>query len=152
MSWPGIVMCAYVALVSIPLVVIDLREHRVPNRLVVPGLVLALICGVLEVALTGGREWMPLLSGIVTFAVFALMSRFGGLGMGDVKLAAVLGIASGFLGGEAAFGSVAVAFVFGGIAALVRWLFKRRGNLAFGPFLLLGYWTTTTVALAQLAS
>ena len=152
MSWPGIVLSAYVAAVSVPLVIIDIREHRLPNRLVVPGLVLALVCGVLEVVLTSGLGWMPLLSGVVAFAVFALLSRFGGLGMGDVKLAAVLGVASGFLGGEATIGSFALAFVFGGFAALVLWLFKRRGSLAFGPFLLLGFWATTTIALVQLES
>ena len=146
MSWPGIVLCAYVAAVSVPLVVVDIRDHRLPNRLVVPGLALALLCGVLEVVLTGGLGWMPLLSGIVAFTVFALLSRVGGLGMGDVKLAAVLGVASGFLGGEAALGSLALAFVFGGVAALVLWLFKRRGSLAFGPFLLLGYWVVTALS------
>ena len=72
MSWPGIVLCAYVAAVSVPLVVVDIREHRLPNRLVVPGLALALLCGVLEVVLAGGHGWMPLLSGLVAFAVFAL--------------------------------------------------------------------------------
>ena len=152
MSWPGIVLCAYVAAVSIPLVVIDVREHRLPNRLVVPGMGLALLCGVLEVVLTSGRGWMPLLAGVVAFAVFALLSRIGGLGMGDVKLAAVLGVASGFLGGEAALSSFALAFVLGGIAALGLWLFKRRGSLAFGPFLLLGFWASTTIALTRLGS
>ncbi len=152
MSWPGILLCAFVAAVSVPLVVVDIREHRLPNRLVVPGLALALACGLVQLALSDGRGWLPLMMGVGSFVVFALLSRVGGLGMGDVKLATVLGVASGFLGAQATIESVALAFVFGGVAALVLWLFKRRGSLAFGPFLLLGFWVAMSIALSQLAS
>jgi leader peptidase (prepilin peptidase)/N-methyltransferase len=152
MSWVGWVLFAYVAAVSVPLAVIDIREHRLPNKLVVPGIALAAVCGVLELVLTGGRHWSPLLCGGVYFALMLVLSLLGGLGMGDVKLAALLGASAGFLGVESAVISVGLAFMLGGAVALVLWLAQRRGRIPFGPFMLAGYWLSTTIALAQLAS
>jgi leader peptidase (prepilin peptidase)/N-methyltransferase len=152
MSWPGIVVCAYVAVVSIPLAVIDIREHRLPNTLVVPGIALAVVCGLLELVLTGGRHWSPLLCGGVYFALMLVLSLLGGLGMGDVKLAAMLGASAGFLGVESAIVSVGLAFILGGVVALVLWFAQRRGRIPFGPFMLAGYWVAMTIALIQLAS
>ena len=152
MSWVGWVLCAYVVAVSIPLTVVDIREHRLPNKLVVPGIALAVLCGVLQLVLSGWRDFMPLVCGAGYFALMFVLSVLGGLGMGDVKLAALLGASAGFLGGEAVVTSVVVACLAGGAVALVLWLFKRRGRIPFGPFMLLGYWATMTIALAQLMS
>lgn len=152
MSWVGWLLCAYVAVVSIPLAVVDVREHRLPNKLVVPGIALAGLCSVLELVLSGGRNFLSLLCGALYFAFMLVLSLLGGLGMGDVKLASVLGATAGFVSGEAAAASVVLAFVFGGVVALVLWLLKRRGRIPFGPFMLAGFWASTTIALTQLAS
>lgn len=150
MSWAGWVLCAYVALVSVPLAVIDLRQHRLPNRLVVPGIALAVVCGVAELAISGWRIPWPLLCGALYFAFMFVLALLGGLGMGDVKLAAVLGGASGFLGWQSALGSIVLAFLLGGLVALALWLAKRRGRIPFGPFMLAGFWGSTIIALLQL--
>ena len=104
--------------VSIALALIDLDTKRLPNVIVVPsllaGVVLlgaaALVRGDLT-ALAGaaiGGAGLFLL-----YFVLALVSR-GGMGMGDVKLAAVLGLYLGFLGwGNLLVGAFA-AFIFGG--------------------------------------
>ena len=80
-----------------------------------------------------------------------VLSLIGGLGMGDVKLAALLGLAGAFISVEAVLAQVILSFVAGGLVAAVFWLFKRRGRIPFGPFMLLGYWSSTTIALTQLA-
>lgn len=147
MSWVGWVLCAYVVAVSIPLTVVDIREHRLPNKLVVPGIVLAVLCGVLQLVLSGWRDFMPLVCGAGYFALMFVFSMIGGLGMGDVKLAALLGASTGFIGVEAVVICVALAFFSGGAVALVLWLFKRRGRIPFGPFMLLGWWGVVALAI-----
>jgi leader peptidase (prepilin peptidase)/N-methyltransferase len=145
MSWPGVIVCAYVAAVSIPLVVVDVREHRLPNKLVVPGVALAGLCGVLELVLTGGHNFAPLLCGALYFALMLVLSLIGGLGMGDVKLAALLGVAGGFISAEAVLAQVILSFIAGGLVAGVLWMIKRRGRIPFGPFMLLGYWVVVAL-------
>ncbi len=66
-----------------------------------------------------------------------LLSR-GGMGFGDVKLAAVLGL---WLGAEKALLCLLLAFVGGGITGILLLLTgrcRRREAIAFGPFLCLG--------------
>ena len=67
----------------------------------------------------------------------------GGMGMGDVKLAAVLGLYLGFLGwGNLLVGAFA-AFVFGGVFGLAAHVTRRAGRktaIPFGPWMILGAW------------
>jgi leader peptidase (prepilin peptidase)/N-methyltransferase len=148
MSWVGWVLCAYIAGVSIPLAVVDIRKHRLPNKLVVPGIALALLCGILELVISNGRNWTPLLCCGVYFGLMLVLGLLGGLGMGDVKLAAVLGAAAGFMGADAVVASIVAAFMLGGAVASVLWLSKRRGRIPFGPFMLAGYWAAMVAGLA----
>src|SRR5262249_54136646 len=131
---PGLVFCALLVGVT----AIDLRFRIVPNRLVVLGTPLGLL---LQLALEPGR-WLELLAAttiafIVLFAA-AVVSP-SGLGMGDVKLAAMLGA---FLGR-----AVSVALMAGlvlaslpSILVLARAGLRggRKETLPLGPFLALG--------------
>ncbi|MEH3090414.1 MAG: A24 family peptidase [Microbacterium arborescens] len=125
------------------LAVVDARTRRLPNRLVLPlypvGLGLAVV-----VALDRGSV-LPLvqavLSSVVLFAVFALLHRGGGMGGGDVKLAGALGLMAGGFGWEVAAVGVALAFVAGGVVAVLLLAGRRRNasrRIAFGPFLVAG--------------
>ena len=152
MSWAGWIVVGYVTIVTVPLTVIDVREHRLPNGLVVPGIGLALALAVVQLALSGWRDWQSLACGAGYFVLMLALSVAGGLGMGDVKLAALLGAASGYLGWQDCVASICTAFVLGGLVAVALWLAKRRGRIPFGPFMLAGFWLTTTIALVQLAS
>jgi leader peptidase (prepilin peptidase)/N-methyltransferase len=110
----------------------DLSQRRVPNGLIYPAFVGALVTaaafGSLASALTGGAV------GFATFYVFALISR-GALGMGDVKLAAYVGALLGV-------GALAVALAAGMLAAsavalalLVLRRASRKDTLPLAPFL-----------------
>ncbi|BDZ45117.1 hypothetical protein GCM10025866_10260 [Naasia aerilata] len=65
------------------------------------------------------------------------------MGMGDVKLAGVLGLFLGFLGPAPLLVGIFAAFLLGGIAGIVV-LVARRGTrrtaLPFGPWMLAGAW------------
>ena len=144
---PALVSALAVAAVAPHLVRVDLAEHRLPNRLVVP----ALLAGVVGLGVSWLVSWVPTLTPLLAGAIYAgvlfVLALFGGMGMGDVKLAAALGLASPTL--MIALGSPLLAFLFGGIAAVI--VLIRRGSkarIAFGPFLLAGYFAALVVATA----
>jgi leader peptidase (prepilin peptidase)/N-methyltransferase len=76
------------------------------------------------------------------YFVLAMISPRG-MGMGDVKLAGVLGLFLGSLGwGQLAVGAGA-AFVLGGLFSIILLITKRAGRksgIPFGPWMLLGAW------------
>jgi leader peptidase (prepilin peptidase) / N-methyltransferase len=127
------------------LAVIDLQHHKLPNRVVVPSLGIG--AALLAVAAAGEHDWPALLraglGAVVLFAVFLVMALISprSLGMGDVKLAALLGLYLGWLGWGAVFLGAAAGFMVQAVVALVLLaarLVKLRGHLPFGPAMLLG--------------
>ena len=66
-----------------------------------------------------------------------------GMGMGDVKLAGLLGLFLGFLGWQAIVVGAFAAFVLGGIFSIVLVAMRRASGktaVPFGPWMLLGAW------------
>ena len=116
---------AYVLLgiAAIPLARIDLMHHLLPNRLVGPLLAagLVLLAGAALATGTAGGLLRGAAGSAILFLfylILALTSR-NGLGMGDVKLAAPLGLYLGYLGWPHLFYGGALAFVAGGLATVV---------------------------------
>lgn len=146
----GWLLLAYIAVVTVPLVAIDLRSRRLPNRLVMPGYLVA--AGTLTaVSVSSGTLPVVALISAAAYVLFLFALSFaGGMGMGDVKLAGVLGAAAGLLGPSVAVISPLLAFGFGGLASAVI-LITRRGTrttrIPFGPFMLLGFWIAVALGL-----
>ena len=123
----------------------DLASHRLPNAVLAPTAV-ALGLLLLVATLTTG-VWDALVRAAVAavacglgYLVLALL-RPAGLGMGDVKLGALLGAWLGWLGWGAVVLGVLAGFVLGGVAGLVLILARRATRttaIAFGPWMLLG--------------
>ncbi|WP_119698398.1 prepilin peptidase [Microbacterium halotolerans] len=141
-----LVALAYMSFTCVALMLIrsDMVEHRLPNRVVLPGtaVIAALLAGASVTG--GGLEAIAraVLGASVLCAFYlVLWGAGGGMGGGDVKLAVLVGF---FLAwhGWSAFGiGAAAAFVLGGAAALVLVTLRRatrRTRIAFGPFMLLG--------------
>jgi leader peptidase (prepilin peptidase)/N-methyltransferase len=142
---PAMVPALAVAAVAPPLARIDLAEQRLPNRLVVPALLAGVVGLGLSWLVSGAPPLIPLLAGAIYAGVLFVFALFGGMGMGDVKLAAALGLASPTL--TIALGSPLLAFLFGGVAAVIVLIRRgRRAHVAFGPFLLAGYFGALVVA------
>lgn len=77
------------------------------------------------------------LAGSGLLLLIAIASK-GGMGGGDIKLAAVLGI---YLGAKLTLLALFLSFVIGGVAAVFMLLFKRKGRrdyIPFGPFIAAG--------------
>ena len=139
---------AWLAATTPELVRIDIAEHRLPDRLTLPGYVPAL-GGITLAGLTGAATTPALIVGGAFLGLLLLLTLGGGLGMGDVKLGGVLGLVLGAAGAGAAVAAMLVAFLAGGVAAL--WVLVRGGRgarLPFGPFLLAGFWTALPLAPA----
>ena len=127
----ALITVLYLAAVTPALVLTDLRTHRLPNRMVVPGI------GVSLVAISLQWSWIPLAAGLAYGGALSLMSLAGGIGMGDVKLAALIGLAAG----AATLDAAVAAFLLGGVAASIALVRRGRGvRIPFGPWLLAGYW------------
>lgn len=136
---------AYVllAVAGVQLARIDLQHHLLPNRLVLPllGAGIALLWAASGVSGGAGSLLRGVAGALILFVLYlflALTSR-NGLGMGDVKLAAPLGLYLGYLGWSHLFYGGALGFVAGGVASVVIVL-KNRGNkpkeVAYGPSML----------------
>lgn len=147
------VLLAAAVVVSVRLTVIDLREHRLPNRLVGWLYPIGLAAAV-GVAVDAGSPWPvtgALAGGLVLFAGYYLLHRRGGgMGGGDVKLAGALGLLTGAWGWQAPILATALAFVAGGVTALALIAARRahrRSRIAFGPFMLFGAWVALGAAV-----
>jgi leader peptidase (prepilin peptidase)/N-methyltransferase len=142
---PELAAWLWLAAAGVLLAVIDVRERLLPDRVVLP----ALAGGTALLLLAAGADgtWPALLRAVLAaaalFAAYlalALLSP-GGLGMGDVKLAAVLGLYLGWLGWPAVLLGTLAGFVLQALAALVLLASRRiglRAELPFGPAMLAG--------------
>jgi len=132
----GILAAGVLALLTI-LSAIDLRWRLLPNRIVLPATVAVLGW---QVAFFPGRapEWLLAAVGAGALLLVPALLKPGGIGMGDVKLAALLGAALG----AAVLSAIMLGFlalVPVAVAALVRRGTVARGaTLPLGPFLALG--------------
>ena len=115
--------------------VIDVERFLIPNRIVLPAAAIVLVA---QTVREPSPEWALAGLGAAAFLLLAALAYPAGMGMGDVKLALLLG----FMLGR----TVPVAMMIGFVAALVpsAVLLARHGSAArkmripFGPFLALG--------------
>jgi leader peptidase (prepilin peptidase)/N-methyltransferase len=134
----------YLALVSVPLAVIDVLSHRLLDRLTLPSypIALALLGGAALAVPEGGRHYLHALAGLAAcaafYAVLWLISP-ASIGLGDVKLAGVLGLYLGWFGARAVLAGLLGGFVLAAVAGVVL-IAARRANrkthIPFGPFML----------------
>jgi leader peptidase (prepilin peptidase) / N-methyltransferase len=135
----------FLAAVAVLLAVIDLRHKLLPNRVVLPSVGIGAALLTLAAAVDGA--WPSLLrAGLAAgalFAVFLVLALISprSLGMGDVKLAALVGLYLGWLGWSAVVVGALAGFVVQALIALVLLAARRiglKGELPFGPAMLLG--------------
>lgn len=142
-----LVALLYFAAISITLAAIDVMTHRLPNAIVLPSyIVVALLLGVAAIAAGDLERAVRAVAGAgVLFVFFLMLAAISphGMGMGDVKLAGVIGLMLGWYGwGALAVGTLA-AFVLGGVVGVALLLLRRAGrstSIAFGPWMLAGAW------------
>lgn len=138
----------YLAAVSIALALIDLETRRLPNRILVPAIVVEAVLMTASALLAAdpaaiGRAAIGGAALFLLYLALALGTR-GGMGFGDVKLAALMGIVTGWIGWSALIVGAFAAFVLGGLVGIVLLVARRatrRTAIPFGPWMILGAWS-----------
>jgi leader peptidase (prepilin peptidase)/N-methyltransferase len=133
-TWDGL-LAAFFCSVLVAVSAIDVEHRIVPNRLVLPAFVIVLVA---QTVLDPSVEWLLGALGAAGFLFVAALAYPRGMGMGDVKLALLLGAMLGRL--------VMVGLMLGLLAALVPALVlalrhgagARKLAIPFAPFLALG--------------
>ena len=128
-------VAAFFCAVLVAISAVDLEHRIVPDRIVLPATVVVLAA---QTALEPSLEWPLAALGASLLLFLAVLAYPAGMGMGDVKLALLMGAALGK--------SVLVALMLGMFAALVPgiYLLARHGSagrkmaIPFAPFLALG--------------
>jgi leader peptidase (prepilin peptidase) / N-methyltransferase len=135
----------WVGTLGVVMAYVDLREHRLPDPLTAAALVGGGLLLAVAAAATGewgayGRAWLAAVAMFGTFLALALL-RPADLGLGDVKLAGVLGLVLGWQGWGVVVVGAFFGFLFGGLTGVGLMLVGRAGRrstIPFGPFMLLG--------------
>ncbi len=149
---PLLALVVWIGLFGVAVGTVDVRHHRLPDALTLPGTVVT--AGVLAIT-----EWSTPAAGSLTSAALAVVLWAGSfaviaaltptnMGWGDVKLVLSLGAATGYLSAATVLFAVSSAFVLAALVAIVgiglrKW--TARSAIAFGPFLLIGSWLALLV-------
>jgi len=139
----------YIAVVGAWLAIVDLRTHRLPDRIIFPsyGVLAALLA---FYVLSGGDVaalWRAGATVALTGLLYAVMNHWGSMGFGDVKLGVLLGLILGWAGWSAAIAGPILGFLLAFVVAIAL-LTAGKGrsfHIAFGPYLIGG----ALIAIAQ---
>lgn len=130
----GLLLASLAVIVTVS----DIRYMRIPNAVLLAFLPPLLLLRLLE---PDGRSYAEYALGAIAgggvLLLVALLSR-GGMGMGDVKLLALIGLALGWKGALLTLLLGSFAGTAAGLVLLLRRRSKLRQPMPFGPFLMLG--------------
>lgn len=135
------------AILTMPLVLTDIAVQRLPNALTYSGILAGTASSIITSIAQGSVKpftysiLIAIISGLA-FLILNLLSR-GGMGMGDVKLAAMLGTLLSPFGWSTLVAAFIFAFFLGAIIGLVLLASKKATKktlIPFGPYMLIGAW------------
>jgi len=115
--------------------VTDLERRIIPNRIVLPAAAVVLVA---QTALSPSIEWAVAAIGAAAFLLAAGLAYGGGMGMGDVKLALLLGAALGRVTPVALMVAMVAALLPAMVILVRHGRAGRKMAIPFGPFLAIG--------------
>jgi len=135
-------IAAFYSCLFIVLMVIDLERGLILNKIVYPAMVVALLLSTFSSIFLPDIEIVPFIGraaigggiGLVVFFLIVIISR-GGMGWGDVKLAALIGLVTGF---PLVIVALFIGIILGGVVAVILLALKikkSKETIPFGPFL-----------------
>ena len=146
-----LVLCIF-ATVSMPLLLIDLAVHRLPNRLTFPAFIFS--TGLVTAYAVNNQDFQFLskifMTLLIIFGVFFLIfiASRGGMGLGDLKLSLLIGVSLAFKSADTTITTFVCAFVSGAFVGLYLIITKKekmKGQIPFGPYLIIGLWIAVTL-------
>ena len=114
----------------------DLRRGIIPNRIVYPAMLITI--GLVLVSPEASIKMSLITGAVLAGSLMIPVLLLKGMGLGDVKLAALIGLMTGFPQGIVA---LFIGIALGGLAAIVLLSFKIKGwrdEMPYAPFLSLG--------------
>ncbi|HUW15815.1 MAG TPA: prepilin peptidase [Actinomycetes bacterium] len=135
----------YLGAVGVALAAIDLDTHRLPNALTLPSYAVGGLLLLLPAVADGSwdaylRAWLGA-AALFAFYLLLVVVYPAGMGLGDVKLAGVLGLYLGWLGWGALVVGGFLGFLLGAVVGGTLMVVRRTGRkskIPFGPFMLAG--------------
>ena len=134
----------YLVAVAWPLSRIDIKQRRLPNRLVLPAFPIALVSQVSACAI-GGQWWRIAVSiglAAVALVIGVLINRTAALGMGDVKLISAMFLTLGWFSAITPLVALVIGFVSAAVVVLGLVALRKTqlgSTIALGPYLLFGF-------------
>ena len=140
--WQVILLAPFCGLL-VALSVIDLRHYRIPNVLVYPGVLVSAAFIVLADLAGGHLDALWGLLGFLAYGVGLLVVALiapKGMGMGDVKLAGLIGLVLGSVGLDLVAVAAGTGILLGGVGAIVALAVgaSRKTRVPYGPFMAAG--------------
>ena len=144
----------FVGAVAVALTFIDLDTHRLPDVIVLPSILVSL--GLLGASALAEHDPQrisrALLGAGILFSVYLVLWIIypSGMGLGDVKLAAFLGMYMGWIGWGALIVGGFAAFLLGGafsVGLLATGRANRKSRIPFGPWMVVG--AATGIAVGE---
>ena len=124
---------------------VDAVSHLLPNRLLGTTAIWLAACGAVAVLVNPGsiRDAFRAVLCVLAIGAIGLLLAFigSGLGLGDVKLGALIGLWLGWHGAPILVASLCTGIILGGLAAILMLLTRRAGrksSIAYGPYLIAG--------------
>lgn len=142
---------------------VDAVCHRLPNRILGPAALWAgtatlalLALNVATGSLLADAAWIALRAALCAVCAGVIVGAMvlipgSGMGLGDAKLCAVLGLWLGYFGAVEAAMGIILGFFIGGVIAIVLMISRLAGRktlIAFGPYLAIGGWLSWMLAVA----
>ena len=137
----------FLASITVPLAVIDLRTLRLPNIVTLTAYPVVAVLLLLPAAIDA--RWSDYgraaLAGVALLALYVVLHLVNpaGMGLGDVKLSGSLGALLGWISWNALLWGAVAGFLLAAVAGLVLISLRRAGRkseLPFGPWMLAGAW------------
>jgi leader peptidase (prepilin peptidase)/N-methyltransferase len=140
--WRAVLVGGLLALMP-AIAVIDIRHRIIPNRLMHPALLVAPFLVVLAWLVGDDTDPLRALIGMVTYGGFYFVLAMlipSGMGMGDAKLTALIGLVLGSIGLRYVGVAAGAAIVLGGIGGIVALALGKKGKdaIPFGPYIAVG--------------
>ena len=124
----------YFAFILIAVFLSDLFYWTIPDQITFPAILIFLIWNIVQ------GQWLSVLAGLaglIFFLSLVFITKSKGMGLGDVKLVAIMGL---FLGFPKLIVALYLAFLTGAVLGVILILTKRKkmgSRIPFGPFLAL---------------
>jgi leader peptidase (prepilin peptidase) / N-methyltransferase len=139
--WRAVLVGGLLALMP-GIALIDLRHRIIPNKLTFPAIVLFALVIVLAWSIGGAADPVKAGLGFLLFGggIFVIASVSGGMGFGDVKLAALIGLVLGSLGLRFVGVAAGATIVLGGLGGIVALTMGSgmKSKIPYGPYLAAG--------------